>query len=159
MEPLVHLLMDRYGFSRPSAEAYAKKYMANFGGGSVPTYVADDVPRQVFNISNDARKAVIAADSNKDQIARGLIPGPRPQAPGIGPTPGVQAFNMGRDQVYREAQDPLTAEALKFWNYIPNAQEAWANTREVRDTARKNDTVKETTDTLRQSNAAKEKKY
>ncbi len=155
MEPLVNLLMGRFGFSRPSAEAYAKRYLENYGAGSVPTYVADDVPRQVFNISNDARKAVVASDANKDQVAQQLIPGPpppRPQAPGIGPTPGVQAFNQGRDKIYNEYNQPGMQNDLRtasinhnlfyaFKNPYPenqpsgeeSARQDWKSARAIRD--------------------------
>lgn len=131
MDNLIQLLMTRYGLSEDSAKAYAQ-YMT-----SRPKFGVSVVPTPEMQTAMDTDEAM--EQTRRDKLAYDLIPGPKitPQAPGRNVPPEVRAFITGRDQVYRESQDPLTAEALRFWSYIDNPQEAWAKARGTRDMANK----------------------
>jgi hypothetical protein len=112
MDSLIQLLMQRYGFTRESAEAWAKIQM----GAGIPQTPSTLTP--VGGVIQDVAGGIKAPTTGHS-------------APDY-----VQAAVQGRDKVLREAQDPLTAEALKFWSTMnTSAQGAWENTRETRDRA------------------------
>lgn len=73
MDAIVTLLMERFGFSKQSAELYAQRYIAS-APGSWGDVVAGDVPRRVANISAAGRTAAMAQDERSRAFAEG-VPG------------------------------------------------------------------------------------
>ncbi len=162
-DALTDIFMKRFRMSPETARYYARGYIAQ-GKVSAATQIADYVPQQLFETTQNVAKAQTAADARYNQIAEGvpqnlidiyrnayragneagvakddlakqLIPGPpapRPQVPGNNVPPYLRAAIDARDSVYREAQDPLMAAALRVYGYN-DAHTQFSNARGLRD--------------------------